>query len=211
MGNHKAVKVRGQAVNEIRAVCSLSSFGLLCPIEKEKELDEAIAKANEYIKVYNDGSVHSRVSIYILKGKISNTDVEAVRALSSEVSSLIAEMENGITRLNATDIRVAANRAKQIVGTLGDEQAALLNSAIAEARTAARAFVKRIEKKGESAEVVLAEIRRNELEKARVTFLDYSESVPESEENLPAVQQQRFADLDVSEVKEEPEGEDNAV
>jgi hypothetical protein len=107
-------------------------------------------------------------------------------------------MQQGIDKVDADGIRVAANKAKMIAGVLEDTQKEMLDDAIKEARAAARMFIKRIEKEGEKAEVVLAEVRRNDLEKARAAFLDYSESVPESTENLPVIQPQRFADLDVA-------------
>jgi gas vesicle protein len=197
-----AIKTRGKATSEIRKVCHATSFGLLCPLDKGKELEEAIKEAKRIAREFNDQAQYSRVDIYTLKGEISTSDREAVRTISNEVMTLIAKMEEGINNLDVNKIRTVANDAKQIVDTLENEQSELLSDAIKQARKAARTIVKRIEKEGEQAEAVMAEVKRNVLIKARMAFLDYSEEAEEelqNEDTMPAVQPQRFAGLDVSE------------
>jgi len=193
----RAVKARGKAVNEIRKVCHPTGLGLLCPLEKEAELTEAIANTKQIIQEFNNESNYSRINVYTTIWETHDNGEAAVRALSAEVMDLIEEMQRGIDKFKVEDIRTAANKARQIVGTLENEQSEMLNDAIKEARKAARTFVKRIEKEGEKAEVVLSEVRRNDLEKARAAFLDYSQDEEESTESLPIAQPQRF-DIDVS-------------
>lgn len=198
----RAVKARGKAVSLIRGVCNTSRHYLFCPFEREKELDEAIEEAKKVVRETNEELTFSRIDVFPLKLEFVNNEKEVIRALSAEVTQLIEDMQVGINNLSATDIRTAANRAREIMGTLEDSQAQVLNDAIKEARRAARMFIKRVEKEGEKAETVLAEVKRNELEKARVAFLDYSEEVEEIE-SLPIAPQQRVANLDISDDSEE--------
>lgn len=197
--HERATQVRNKATGVIRRVCYLTSFGLICPLDKGEEFDEAVKEARRIEDEFNQGAVHSRVSVYILKGQIASSDEEAARALAAEVTSLIAEMQRGIEQLDVEGVRTAARKAREMAATFDEEQSRVLNEAIVQARKAASTILRRVEKKGEKADVVLSEIKRNELDKARAAFLDYSEQTQPETDAVPAVQKQRFADLDVSE------------
>ena len=103
----------------------------------------------------------------------------------------------GIDKLDPAAIRDAANKARSMAAMLGDDQQAAVEGAIEQARKAARQIVKRVQKEGEAAAIVLADVQRGAIEKARIAFLDLDGDHMTSTA-LPAVQQQRFADLDLS-------------
>lgn len=201
----KAIKIRGKACSLIRSLCHHTGHYLFCPLEKEAELDVAIEEAKALVEKTNADLVYSRIDIFPIKLEFVNDEKEVARMMRAEVTELIEEMQKGINSLNATDIRAAANKARELSGALDENQSKVLGEAIAQARTAARAIVKRIEKQGEKAEVVLAEIKQNELVKARTAFLDLSAEEEETEA-LPIVDAGRVAGLDLGEDKLEAAG-----
>jgi len=194
----RAIAVRGRALKLIRKECSESSFGLLCPADIEPALDLAIEQARGIVAEFNETADVTRVSLYVLKGRVADSDEEAARAIADEVAELVAEMNSGITDIDVKRIRAAATRARDMSAMLDERTAETVGEAVKQARTAARQIVKRIEKDGEKAEIVMADIQRGALEKARIAFLDMSDDV-EIDSPLPAINQQRFADLDVAE------------
>jgi hypothetical protein len=210
----RAVKVRGKALGLIRGLAAATSFGLICPQDRESELDEAVKKARAMVEEHNDNATCTRVAIYCLKGRIASTDEEAARAISGEVRSLLDAMDRGIAQLDVAEIREAASKAASLGSMLGEDQVKAVGEAVEQARKAARVIVKRIEKEGEDAAVVLADIQRGALEKARFAFLDLApepaqvtegEHAAPSEPALPAVDLQRF-DFDFDSPSNVPEG-----
>jgi hypothetical protein len=192
----RATKARSKASAEIRAVCSATAFGLLCPEDREKDLDGAIARARAIVDEHNQSATFTRIAIYALKGRIASTDEEAARAIGEEVRSLVDAMGVGIDKLDPEAIREAATKAKALTAMLDDSQVEKVSEAIKQARSAARAIVKRVEKEGEAAAVVLADIQRGAIEKARMAFLDLDDA-PAREESMPHVDVQRFDGIEV--------------
>jgi hypothetical protein len=193
-----AIKARSAARIRITKICSQTRFGLLCPLTKEAELDAAVAEARVFTDAHNAGAVHTRVSVYVLKGRIAETDEEATRALASEVRDLLDEMDTGIRSVDPKRIRAAADRAKELGAMLDDAQSAAVDRAVETARKAAREIVKRVVKGGEDAELVLETIATKPIDSARFAFLDLDEERAPEGEALPAVNVQRFADLEAS-------------
>lgn len=200
--HERAVKARAKALGEIRSICSPSSFGLLCAEANEALLDAAIVKAQQIRNDHNAASTFTRFDIYVLKGRIAATDDEAARAIAEEMASLIGEMSAGIEQLKPESIREAANRARQLASMLTPEKAKEVEGAVEAARKAARQIVKRVEKDGEAAAIVLADIQTGGIERARMAFLDLSDHEAVSGKTMPAVQTQRFADLDDAQEKQ---------
>ena len=190
----RAVTARNAAGRAIRSVCTATSFGLLCNQDREAVLDKAVAEARALVDAHNATAKHTRVSVYVLKGRIASTDEEAARAIASEVRGLLSEMEAGIRRLDVEAVREAASRAKKVGAVLDETQAKLISEAVVAARDAARQIVRRVEGDGEAAEKVLAELSTSAIEKARFAFLDLEEGA--AVEALPAVNVQRAAELD---------------
>jgi hypothetical protein len=190
----RASKTRGKACKEIRDICSDTNFGLLCPVDREADLDAAIKRAYALADEHNAGAKCTRVAIYTIKGRIASTDEEAARAIGSEVTALLDAMSRGIEQMDVKAIREAATRAADMSAMLGDEQIARVSDAVEQARKAARTIVARIQKKGENAASVLQDIQRGDIEKARFAFLDLD--APAVEAQAPVENVQRFADLD---------------
>jgi oligoendopeptidase F len=195
---HEAAgKARNKARAEITKLCSATSFGLLCPLANEPELDAAIQRAQAIAAAFNATAKFTRVNVYALKGKIAETDEQASRAIASEIQGLIQLMTDGIDKLDPSAIREAANKARELSMMLGTEEQEKVEDAIKQARTAARMIVSRVEKKGEDAAIVLADVQRGNLEKARIAFLDFSDEVAPTGEAMPIANVQRMSGLDV--------------
>lgn len=191
--HERAVKARGKAVSLVRAVCVPSSFGLVCPLNRSEDFDNAIVEAKKIINEFNSSSNCTKINIYVLKGEIASSDEEAVRSISSEIVSMVDDMKKGIQELDVKSIREAANKARQLSAALGEQQSKKLSEAVSEARKAARKIVKHIKDGSEKAEEILSEISYSELDKTRAAFIDYSEET--EVEHLPVVEQQRFSDI----------------
>ena len=190
-----AKKCRSKARGLIARVCVTTNFGLLCPTEREPELDAAMAEARRMVADHNGGS-SIKLGIFVIKGRIAGTDEEAARSILSEVSGLVEEMNSGIDRLDVEAIREAADRAKRMSAMLEVEQAVKVGEAVAQARSAARLITKRA---GEDPKLVLLDIQRGSIERARIAFLDLSDDAVVPGEQLPQVSAQRFANLDTEE------------
>jgi hypothetical protein len=192
-----ATVTRAAAGRMIRRICASTDFGLVCPIEKEQLLDAAIASARALCDEHNEKAQATFVRVYTLKGRIASTDEEAVRAIGAEVSGLLAAMNQSIDRLDPKAIREAATRAKELSAMLGEQQEAAVLAAVDEARRSARQIVARVEKGGELAATVLADLQREAIEKARFSFIDVDEDPVSTtvEPPLPAIDVRRFDDV----------------
>lgn len=136
-----AWKVRNKARSLIASVCSQSAFGLLCPETAEDELDAAVKEARTLVEAFNSEAKLTRVGIYVMTGRIAADDVEAVRAINSEVRDLLSEMERGLKNLDVKAVRDAASKAKNIGAMLSPDATARIQVAIDAARTSARKIV----------------------------------------------------------------------
>ena len=170
-----ASKARSAARAKVAGACCFSAFGLLCPTEREAELQAAIAEARAIADAHNGAAQLSRVEVYVMIGRVAQDDVEAARAISSEMRELIEAMQQGIRQADPAAIREAANRARSVGGMLTEETATKVDAAIAQARKVARELVKRVEKAGEVAATVVAQCNVGAIEAARFAFLDMDE------------------------------------
>jgi len=168
----RAGEVRSKAGSIIRSVCVNSAFGLLCPEKAQEELEAAIKDARKLIDTFNRSAALTRVSVYVMIGKIASDDVEAVKAINSEVSDLMAQMEQGLKNFDVKTIRDAASKATQVGQMLAPDAAAKVKLAIDAARKSARDIVKA----GETAaqEIDLRAIRT--ITDMRTSFLDLDEA-----------------------------------
>jgi len=168
----KAGEARGKARSLINSVCVASAFGLLCPEAGQAELDAAVKAAHEVVDNFNSTATLTRVSVYVMVGKIAADDVEAVRAINSEVSDLLGQMQDGLKNLDVKAIRDAANKAKGIGQMLSPDAAVRIQLAIDAARSSARKIVQAGETA--AAEIDLRAIRA--VTEARTAFLDLDEA-----------------------------------
>src|SRR5258708_37344395 len=109
-----AIKVRGKASSLIRGVCAHSAFGLLCPEADADKLASAITEARALIDQFNAQAKLSRVHVYVIAGRVAPDDVEAVKAINSEVRDLLADMAGGLKKLDGSQGREAPGPAKAI-------------------------------------------------------------------------------------------------
>jgi hypothetical protein len=204
--NARATKARSTARAEVARVCFQTAFGLLCPEDREKYLDDAIENGRRICDDFNSTAKYGRVAMYVLKGRIAASDAEAARAIGNEVASLLREMERSIDKLDPKAIRAAAAAARQMAAMIDPKQERVVRDAIEAARKAASTILRRVEKEGATAAEVLAELDRSAIAKARFAFIDASEVAADASDApaLPAVEVRRFADLDEEAAPEAP-------
>jgi hypothetical protein len=166
--HERAVKVRAKAIHMVRSICARSEFGLLCPDTSVAKLDELITEARKMADEFNATAAISRISIFVLAGRIVSDDVEAVRAINSEVRDLLATMESGIQTLDVEAVRAAASKAKN----LGQMLSADAREKVEEAVSAAREIARKIVKAGEAAALEIDQVTLVKLSSARTAFLD---------------------------------------
>jgi hypothetical protein len=182
----RASKARSKARSLVASVCSSSAFGLLCPEARAPDLERVVAEARAVAAEFNAGAKHTTIGVYVIAGRIASTDEEAARAIGSEVRELLTAMEDGIKAADPEAIREAANKARALGAMLSDEAAGKVGKAIEAARSAAREITRRVAKGGEVAAKVVADIRTDEIARARFAFLDLEPAAAVAEPEAPA-------------------------
>ena len=167
-----ACQTRSQCRMAIVRPCAQSAFGLLCPEALADELEAGIKESNKLVAEFNATAELTRLSVYVITGKIAQDDVEAVKAINSEVRDLLQTMEEGLKNLDAKAVREAAGKAKQIGSMLSTEAETKVRIAI----DAARASAKSIAKAGEQASLVVDTIAIKKIAQQRTAFLDLGEA-----------------------------------
>lgn len=160
---------QSKACTAIRRVCKKSNFGLLCPQADAEELDLAIAEARQIAADFNAKAKLSRFSLFVVCGTIAANDVEAVKAINSDIADLLQEMEQGVGDVDVKVIREAASKAKAIAEMLSAEARVQAEIAIEAARKAARE-IKKADGKGAVDKRTMRTIAE-----ARQVFLDMDE------------------------------------
>jgi hypothetical protein len=155
----------------ITGVCAWSAFGLLCPEDRSDELESAIAEARQIADVFNATAKLTRLHVYVITGRIAPDDVEAVRAINSEVRDLLEDMSRGVANLDVKAVREAANKARSIGMMLSPDASARIQIAIDTARSAARKIVKA----GEQAARQIDKRAVRLIVEQRTAFLDFDQ------------------------------------
>jgi hypothetical protein len=168
-------KARSKASSLVRSVCIPSVFGLLCPEDAAEKLEKAVADARKVIDEFNEGAKLSRISIYILCGRVMPDDAEAVRAISSEIRDLMAEMQGGVENANVDAIRDAASKLKGVGGMLTTEMQTKVQMAVDTGRAAAKAYVADRERDGQDGTVSVDRSAARRISELRTAFLDLSD------------------------------------
>lgn len=169
----RAAKARSWARAAITNVCTVTAFGHLCPEEREAELDTAIGESRKIMEEFNASAKLTRLTVYVLKGRIAADDAEAIRAINAEVSELLTKMEASIKKLDVKAVREAANDVLSIGKMLSPSAQDLVKDAVAKARGVAT----QINKAGEQAAKEIDKIAIASIRQARTNFLDISEAV----------------------------------
>lgn len=170
--HERAVKARGKARSLITTVCAQSAFGLLCPAADEDKLHAAIRDARTVTEEFNSTASLTNISVNVIVGRIAADDVEAVRAINSEIRELLAQMERGLRNVDATVIREAANKARALSTMLSPDAVKRAQVAIEAARIAARQIVKA----GETAAIEVDAAAIETVRTSRLAFLDLEDA-----------------------------------
>jgi HPt (histidine-containing phosphotransfer) domain-containing protein len=197
----RATKARSKCRSLISSVCTNTAFGLLCPESKEVLLDEAIAEARGLAAAHNNNvaNVRTRVQVFVIKGRIAQTDQEATRAIADEVGALVAEMKQGLLDTDAERVRDAAMKAKKMAAMLDVDTGRKVTAAVEKAREVAKEIVKALAKKEDAVEIV-RQANLDVLDSARSMFLTFEEQKVEGE--AMAAVDARPLDFDDSDVEE---------
>jgi hypothetical protein len=182
----RATAARGKARFCVASACCNSAFGLLCPISDEDKLQQAITDARTIADEHNRNNFKTHVDVFVMVGRVAENDAEAARAISYEVRELLDTMKAGIAAADPAAIREAANKARNLGAMLSPDVAGQISAAIIQAREAARAIVKRVQKAGETAAAVVAECQTAKIDAARFSFLDMDENGAPVETVSPA-------------------------
>jgi hypothetical protein len=166
--HERAVVARTKCRVLIASVCAASAFGLLCPEDREKDLATAIEAARKEADEFNKSAKYSHLGVYVMTGRIAQDDVEAVKAINSEVRDLLRDMQSGIKSLDVKAIREAARKARNLGAMLTPEAEKRIKDAIDAARGVARDIVKA----GETAGVEIDKESVKRITQARTAFLD---------------------------------------
>ena len=128
--------------------------------------------AGEIAETFNVTANYTRIGVYVITGRVASDDVEAVRAINSEVQALLSAMEKGVQNLDATAIRDAANKARELGSMLSPDAQERMQVAIDAARSAAR----RIKKAGEGAALIIDTYAIGQITAARTAFIDLDDA-----------------------------------
>jgi hypothetical protein len=128
--HERATEARSKARHAITRICAASAFGLLCPLDKAAELEAAVAEARGIAEAFNATAQFSQLSVFVMSGKVEQNDVEAVRAINSEIRDLMAEMQAGIAKMDVKAIRDAAAKAKGLGQMLTPDASAKVAQAV---------------------------------------------------------------------------------
>jgi hypothetical protein len=169
-----AKKAQDKAAGIIRRVCSASAFGLLCPERDKDLLEAAIADARYVVDAFNEKAQLTRVEVFVIAGRIAQDDVEAVKAINSEVRELMDEMARGVEKLDVERIRIAATKARDVGKMLTPQAQANVQIAIDAARQTATEMNKLI-KAGEAAALEVDTLAIRKIADQRTMFLDLSD------------------------------------
>ena len=164
----RARKARGKARTLIRSVCTHTAFGMLCPEIDAEKLDAAIEQGQAIVAAFNKTASVTRASVYVLAGRIAADDVQAVKAINSEVRDLLEDMAEGMKNLDVAQIRKSAARAKEVGAMLAPDAQARAYLAIETVRKVAREIVKA----GEQAAVAVDNAAIARVMECRTAFLD---------------------------------------
>jgi hypothetical protein len=166
---HKAAgDTRTRARYLVRSICAESAFGLLCPETDKDKLEKAVAEARKLAEEFNETAKLSKISVFVITGRIAPDDVEAVRAINDEIRGLMDDMNSGIERLDAKSIREAASKIKDVGQMLSADMQARIQIAI----ETARGVAKKIKAAGEQAAQEIDRSAIRKITEMRTAFLD---------------------------------------
>ena len=201
----RAKTARSKARTAITRVCVPSDFGYLCPEDRVADLEAGVAEARRIAEAFNASSQVTHLGVNVITGRILPDDQEAVKAINSELSSLLSQMERGIQRIDVKAIREAADQAKRIGAMLSPDANERVQKAVEIARQQARELVKA----GEAAATAVDQAALASITETRMAFLDFDGATevkaPEAEglaiDLMPADTEAVFAPVTTTELE----------
>ena len=164
----RAEQIRDKAKDYIRGMCVRTEHGLLCPLEDRDELEERIAEARSWVDEFNATAVRNHVKLGVICAEVLQDDVEATRAIFSEIEEFLDEAAAGMAELDVKKVRDIMNKAVNYNQILDGESSATLELVIKTARAACTRIVR-------AGNEVAGEMERNTvrlIRNARTQFLD---------------------------------------
>jgi hypothetical protein len=179
-----AIKVRGRARGIVVNVCTATGFGLLCPEEREADLDAAVMEARKLCWEFNGTAKNTQIQFTAVRGRVAQDDVKAVEAISLELQSLVGVIQAGAAELNVKKMRDAAQKMRDTGQMLSPDVKLKVDEIVKSARKMAR----KMAKAGEQAAAAVDEETMNQLRAARTAFLDLDADDQTDEEAAEAQQ-----------------------
>lgn len=167
----RAKVARGACRTEITRVCSYALKTYMCSEENYPKLLEGIANAERMAADFNRTAAVTRVGVYVIVGRIAEDTTRAMRAINSDIRSLMDEITDGIDKLDPEAIKSAVARLKLVEGMLTNEAKAETKAAIDAARAIRTAINKGV-KAGETAAITIDKAQLAKITSARTAFLD---------------------------------------
>jgi hypothetical protein len=164
----RASKTRDKARSLIGSVCAKTEGGLLCPLENKAELIERIDEAKQLVGAFNQTAVYSHVKLHVYPLEVRADDVEATRAIFSEIEEFMADMAEGMAELDTKKVRAICDKAVNLNRMLDGEASEKLELVVKVARAACTRIVK-------AGGEIGGEMERNTIrliKSARTQFLD---------------------------------------
>lgn len=192
----RATEARLKVRSLVSSLCIDTPFGLVCPKENVPALDAAFEEADALLQEFNEGATFCRVRYSTMRGEIAENAAEAVKAVTEEVATLLADMKGALSTGNVRSIRDLASRASTVGKLLEQDSAGkdTLSRAVAAARKIASTIVKKVEKEGENLADILAAANIEPVSVARLSFVEHDEG-EEDEDVMPSIAMGRFAGL----------------
>lgn len=172
-----ASKLRSKLGGLVRKVCAPSAFGLICPVSKEAELREAIVEAKEGAAKFNTKNRTVSIGVYVLVGRIAESDQEATAAIRDELKDMLGDMQRAITGGAIEDAREAASKLLKMGMVLDEKTQGKVKRAVEEVRQIAKDAIKKVSEGGVTTAQAVASVKFTALEEARFAFLDDGETL----------------------------------
>jgi hypothetical protein len=150
--------------------CARSGEGwMLCPFEQADALNEGIEEARALVAGFNRRARYAEIRFTVMRGEVRGNDEEAARALFSETERFLAEMQQGLEKLDVKRVRALCMQTLKVGQALSPEAGEVARAAVAAARNACV----RIVEAGEQVAVAIDQEALDAIGKARTSFLDF--------------------------------------
>lgn len=173
-----ATKARNKALSLVRAVCAETVFGLLCPKDKEADLEAALAEARAVAQVHNQSAKYTTIGLYVLRAQIVDSDAEAAKAIAAEVSDALSKLTQAVQACDVKQARMVRDSLSEVSAMLADTPLAAVRIVLESTTNWARkysAWDRRGRLEGEPKPELTARALLDFIETAQVELWDQTE------------------------------------